>query len=169
MSTNPKDLVGVKKAPLRYVPPALAIGVAPAMAEGAEKYGPFNWRKQPVSMMTYIEAMERHIAALKDGQDNTEDSGHSHLAHIGASVGILLDAEANGTLIDDRFEPGPAPDMLRALDKTQVPPSVCICPPHQVPFLGGQHLLSCPARQCYCDPHGLTINGHHPLCQVNRL
>lgn len=139
---NPKDLVGAKKAPLRYVPPALAIGAAPAMEEGALKYGPFNWREQPVSMVTYIEAIERHLNALKDGQDNAADSGHSHLGHIAANVSILLDAKAYGSLLDDRFHPGPAADMLRALDKSEPPQPPCICP-----LIGNSsHLLSCPAR-----------------------
>lgn len=114
---NPKDTVGAKKAPLRYVPRALDIEVAAVMATGAAKYGPFNWREQPVSAVTYAEAMLRHIYAWMEGQDNAEDSGLSHIAHVGASAGILLDAVANGTLLDDRTK-GPAADILRRLDQS---------------------------------------------------
>ena len=116
---NPKDLVGAKKAPLRYVPPALNIAVSQVMEHGASKYGPFNWREQPVSAMTYIEAIFRHLYAWMDGQNSAEDSGLSHLAHAAAGLGILIDAEFNGSLLDDRATPGPAADMLRALDKSQ--------------------------------------------------
>lgn len=116
---NPKDQVGAKKAPLRYVPSALVIGVSEAMDIGQRKYGPFNWREQPVSAMTYVEAIQRHLAAWVDGQDVAEDTGVHHLKHIGASVGILLDALGiPGGLLDDRPTKGPAADLLRALDKS---------------------------------------------------
>lgn len=117
---NPKDLVGAKKAPTRYVPQALVLEVAPVMATGAAKYGPFNWREQPVSAVTYAEAMQRHLSAWVEGQDKAEDSGLSHLAHIAASCGILLDAAANGTMLDDRVT-GPAADILRRLDQSLKP------------------------------------------------
>lgn len=114
---NPKDKVGAKKAPTRYVPQALVLETAAVMATGATKYGPFNWREQPVSAVTYAEAMQRHLSAWVEGQDNAEDSGLNHIAHIAASCGILLDAAANGTLLDDRTA-GPAADVLRRLDKS---------------------------------------------------
>jgi hypothetical protein len=117
---NPKDLVGAKKAPLRYVPAALMIEASGPMEDGAIKYGPFNWREQPVEMVTYLEAIQRHLLALLDGQDYAEDSGHSHLGHIIAGAGIIADAKANGTLIDNRFAPGPAADMLRERDKSAI-------------------------------------------------
>lgn len=117
---NPKDLVGSKKAPLRYVPPALAIAASGPMEDGAIKYGPFNWRTQPVEVLTYIEAVFRHLYAYLDGQDDAEDSGHSHIDHAIAGLGIIADARANGSLIDNRYAAGPAADMLRARDKTQV-------------------------------------------------
>lgn len=115
---NPKDLVGAKKAPLRYVPPALMLAASRAMENGAIKYGPFNWREQPVEVVTYIEAVLRHLFAYLDGQENAEDSGLSHLDHAIAGLGIVVDARAYGSLIDNRFHPGPAADMLRALDQS---------------------------------------------------
>lgn len=122
---NPKDLIGVKKAPLRNVPAALAIEASGPMQDGAVKYGPYNWRETPILMSGYIEATERHLAALKDGQDLAEDSGHSHIGHIAANMGILADAKAFGTLIDDRRK-GPAADMLRARDKSVQSPAVAV-------------------------------------------
>jgi hypothetical protein len=118
---NPKDLVGAKKAPLRYVPAAVVIEASGPMEDGALKYGPFNWREKPVEMVTYLEAIQRHLLALLDGQDNAEDSGHSHIGHIIAGAGIIADAKANGTLIDNRFAKGPAADMLRERDKSAAP------------------------------------------------
>lgn len=118
---NPKDLVGAKKAPLRYVPPALMLAAARAMENGAIKYGPFNWREQPVEVVTYVEAVLRHLFAFLDGQDLAEDSGLPHIDHAIAGLGIIADARALGTLIDNRFTAGPAADILRALDQS-VPP-----------------------------------------------
>lgn len=119
---NPKDSVGAKKAPLRYVPPALMLEVSRIMENGANKYGPYNWREQPVSAVTYVEAAMRHLFAWLDRQDNAEDSGLPHLAHAAASLGILLDAIAGGNMLDDRFTAGPAADILRRLDQsTSVP------------------------------------------------
>jgi hypothetical protein len=115
-TTNPKDLLGVKKAPLRFVPPALMIEVAPAMANGAAKYGPYNWRDKHVKASIYGEAIERHLFAWMDGEDLAPDSGVKHLAHIGACIAIILDAEAHGALIDDRAHGGPAAALLAAQD-----------------------------------------------------
>lgn len=119
-TTNPKDLLGVKKAPLRFVPPALVIEVAPAMANGAAKYGAYNWRDKHVKASIYAEAIQRHLYAWMDGENLATDSGVKHLAHIGACIAILLDAEAHGALIDDRAHGGPAAALLAAQDKTGV-------------------------------------------------
>lgn len=116
--SNPKDLVGAKKAPMDLVPAAGAIMSAPAHQNGADKYGPFNWRLNPVQMMTYLAAMRRHMDALIDGQDVAEDTGIHHLSHIIAGANILADAMGLGNLIDNRPPKGPAADMLRAQDKS---------------------------------------------------
>ena len=120
MSRNPKDLVGSKKAPLRYVPPALAIAASGPMEDGALKYGPFNWRERPVEVLSYIEAVFRHLYAYLDGQDAAEDTGFSHLDHAIAGLGIIVDAQAHGSLIDNRYAAGPAAAMLRARDRSAV-------------------------------------------------
>lgn len=115
---NPKDLLGVKKAPLHLVPPALRILAAPAMAVGAERYGPYNWREKPVKMSVYLAALQRHIDALWDGEDYAEDSGVRHDAHAAACLAIIADARGVGNLIDDRPAKGPAPRLLKEQDGT---------------------------------------------------
>ena len=110
---NPKDLIGAKKAPLRLVPPALTIEVARVMKLGAEKYGPYNWREYSVKLSVYLEAMLRHLLAAMDGEWEDPESGAPHVAHIAAGVAILLDAEANGSLIVDwPVFSGPAAALL---------------------------------------------------------
>jgi hypothetical protein len=120
---NPKDIVGAKKAPLALVPSALVIWAAPAAQNGADKYGPFNWRKAPVQVMTYVEAMQRHLAAFVDGQDLAEDTGIHHLSHVAAGLGILVDSISLGIAVDNRPPRGPAADILREQDKSAAPDS----------------------------------------------
>ena len=111
-TTNPKDLIGLTKAPLRLVPPALVIETAPAMANGASKYGAYNWREHAVSVSVYLEALMRHVLAYWDGEEVATDSGVKHLAHASACLAIIFDAAAVGKLIDDRPLPGGASALL---------------------------------------------------------
>lgn len=100
---NPKSKYGVKKAPLLSCVPATALLVeGQVMALGASKYGPFNWRDNSVAASVYIDAAMRHIMAWNSGQDMDPESGVSHLGHVRACMGILIDALETGNLIDDR-------------------------------------------------------------------
>jgi hypothetical protein len=114
-TTNPKDILGLKKVSLRLVPAALQIFVAKVMALGAKKYGPYNWRDKKVRHTVYLEAAQRHILQVLDGEDNDEESGMPHEAHAAACMGIILDARANGCLIDDRPIKGSAARLLKEL------------------------------------------------------
>jgi len=78
------------------------------MTVGAAKYGIFNYRDSKVSAMTYVDAIERHMQLWQDGEDDDDETGVSHLAHIIAGCAILLDAQANGSLGDDRQKTGMA-------------------------------------------------------------
>jgi len=111
--SNPKDSIGEVKCPLHLVPAALDIFVAQAMKDGAEKYGPYNWREHPIQAHVYIAAIRRHLNAWYDGEDDAQDSGVNHLAHAAAGLGILLDALACNNLIDDRPTPGPSARLLK--------------------------------------------------------
>lgn len=101
-STDPKGAAGAAKTQLQLIPPAASRGIANVLSLGASKYGIWNWRENKVARMTYVAAIKRHLDAWVDGQDLDEESGESHIAHIGASACILLDAEDFGTLVDDR-------------------------------------------------------------------
>lgn len=109
---NPKDLIGITKVNLFLVPSASKIEQARAMADGALKYGPYNWREHPVKASIYLAACERHMEAWKDGEALAPDSGVHHLGHAIACLGIILDAEASGNLIDDRPVSGPAARLM---------------------------------------------------------
>lgn len=112
LATNPKDLIGLTKVPLHLVPPAGLIHEALAMQDGAEKYGAFNWRANAVLASIYVAAALRHIYAWYDGEDVAADSGHHHLGHARACLGIILDALETDSLGDDRPDPGATSRLL---------------------------------------------------------
>lgn len=104
---NPKTIYGDRKVRLQYVPLSASIAIARALAEGAEKYGPWNWRDKPVPLMTYIGAAYRHLGAFVEGETLDPDSStKSHLDGAIASIAIIIDAMSlgEGMYIDDRPE-----------------------------------------------------------------
>lgn len=114
---DPKQAFGAQKPPVHLVPPILMIAAARAIAEGAVKYGAFNWRKsEPLKMTTYLSGMLRHLMAFLDGEeiDPESSTGKTHLEGLAASLAILLDARALGNLVDDRAPAGPSAKLLRA-------------------------------------------------------
>lgn len=121
IDNNPKTEVGATKVPLGLVPPSAIIACAISMCHGAEKYGAYNWRKRPVSVMTYVHAIKRHIDAYLDGEnlDPEGTGGVHHLGAVMASAAVVLDAGACGMLIDDRPSKGRGAEMLRALAKRE--------------------------------------------------
>jgi hypothetical protein len=115
--TNPKSKFGVQKPALGLIPLAALEAAAGAHQLGADKYGAWNWREHSVAASVYINAIMRHIKAWQEVGDNDPESGVSHLGHVMACCGILLDAQANGKLVDDR----PDHAITKAADKTLIP------------------------------------------------
>lgn len=100
---NPKSIQGAKKFSLRLFPLPAAIVVNQALEDGMNKYGAANWRKTGVAASVYVDAAMRHLAQWFDGaQENAVDSGVHNLGHAMACLAIIVDAQANGTLLDDR-------------------------------------------------------------------
>lgn len=48
---------------------------------GAQKYSVDNWKKG-LDKKEILESMQRHLAALIDGEQNDPESGLSHMGHI---------------------------------------------------------------------------------------
>jgi hypothetical protein len=124
LGVNPKDLVGRNKAAMFLLPAAAKIHAACAMADGARKYGAYNWRDTKVMASVYVSAMERHLDAWKDGQELAADSGVHHLGHAIACAAILLDAQENQCLVDDRPRPGNAAKLQARVAGEAPPPSL---------------------------------------------
>lgn len=99
---NPKTAFGAKKIPLEVVPPSAVHALAEAFADGAKKYGPYNWRDHAISSSVYYGAALRHLTAWWDGEDLAEDSGIHHLHHALACIAMVIDGKAVGKLNDNR-------------------------------------------------------------------
>lgn len=112
--TNPKDLVGANKVNLALIPTSALVHMALCMMNGAEKYGPFNWREKgkKVGYMTYLAADLRHLLEFLDGENLAPDSLYHHLGHLMASTAVLLDAIECGNAVDDRPIKGQASELL---------------------------------------------------------
>lgn len=124
-STNPKDRIGVTKPPLHLIPASALIHESMAMKNGAAKYGPFNWRGESVAASVYVSAAMRHISSWYDGENDAKDSNVNHLAHARACLGIILDAESVGKLVDDRPPKGAAAELLEKFTEKEkvLPPT----------------------------------------------
>lgn len=113
--SNPKDAIGSGKLPLHLWPEsATALGVL-GLLDGMLKYGRTNWRVAGVRASIYVDAAKRHLNKWFEGQDNDVDSGLPHFAHALACIAILIDAEAAGTMTDDRMVAGGYVELLDRL------------------------------------------------------
>ncbi len=114
--TNLKDALAVSKLPLHLVPDTVKVYAALAFAEGAAKYGGYNWRVAGVCASVYRSALERHLAKWWNGEWADEKTGVPHLASIIACAGILLDANAVGKLTDDRPPVAPLGPIIDGME-----------------------------------------------------
>ncbi|MEP2533501.1 dATP/dGTP diphosphohydrolase domain-containing protein [Shimia sp.] len=125
LDTNPKTRLGQAKPGISSIPPIALLHCGRGMDDGKEKYGLMNWREHEVSASVYYNAAFRHIAAWYEGEQNAPDSGVHHLGHVMACCAILLDAEAQGKLNDDRpATPGNFGDVVAAMTRPFDDPEV---------------------------------------------
>lgn len=103
--SNPKTAQGALKVPMDLVPPALAKGAAEAFANGAAKYGPYNWREKKISASVYYAAVLRHLQDWWDridADDCAPDSKVHHVKHGAACLGMILDVMGSPQFNDNR-------------------------------------------------------------------
>lgn len=114
--TNPKDAIGVRKAPMSTVPGGVLAEIGVALLEGAAKYGRSNYRASGGRASVYYDAAMRHMIAWWEGEDIDAESGLSHVTKAIASLVVLRDVMMRGNLTDDR-PPASAPfyERLNAL------------------------------------------------------
>lgn len=100
--SNPKDAIGIRKAPMSTVSAAVLAEVGVAMLEGAAKYGRHNYRAVGVQSSVYYDATMRHLMDWWEGVDTDPDSGMHHITKAITSLVVLRDAMIQGMLTDDR-------------------------------------------------------------------
>lgn len=134
-ATNPKDAVGIRKAPLSTVPSGVMAEVGVAMLEGACKYGRHNYRISGVRASVYYDALMRHMLAWWEGEDLDPDSNLSHVTKAITTLVVLRDAMMQEMLTDDR-------------------------PPRAKPFFGELNAKACEIKDRYADrdPRHYTID-----------
>ncbi len=98
---NPKDQVASQKAPLELVSDIACAMESLAMLNGKGKYGGVNYRGSQVRAMVYIGALKRHLLCWLNGEES-DSEGVPHLGAMRACLGIIIDAQVCGTLVDDR-------------------------------------------------------------------
>lgn len=100
--SNPKEGIGATRIPFHLLPQGPLALVAMAFYEGGLKYGPYNWRFAGVRASTYVAAVMRHITKWFNGHNTDPTSRVHHLANAVAGLLIVMDAELNNKLTDDR-------------------------------------------------------------------
>jgi len=65
--------------------------VVRVLTDGAERYGDNNWfRGEGLEYSRLFAAVQRHLAAWWQGEDNSPDHGFHHLAHAASSLLTLV-------------------------------------------------------------------------------
>jgi len=100
--TNPKDAIGVRKAPLSVVSAPVMAEVGVGMLEGALKYGRHNYRCTGVRASVYYDAAMRHLNLYWEGEDIDPDSGLPHVIKAICTLVVLRDAMIHDKYDDDR-------------------------------------------------------------------
>lgn len=100
--TNPKDIIGMKKAPISTLSCAVLYEMGLGMLEGARKYGRHNYRVLGVSATIYYDAAMGHLMDWWEGEDIDPDSGLSHVIKAMTALAVLRDSMLMGNWIDDR-------------------------------------------------------------------
>ena len=101
-NVNPKEAIGSTKIPMHLASPLATAYMALGLANGAMKYGTANFKATPVLASIYLDGAKRHINAWLEGEEYDPDDGVPNLAGGLANLAIIIEARANGTLIDDR-------------------------------------------------------------------
>ncbi|KKN21677.1 hypothetical protein LCGC14_0923050 [marine sediment metagenome] len=100
--TNPKDIIGMRKAPMSTLSCPVLFEMGLGMLEGARKYGRHNYRAMGVSATVYYDAAMGHLMDWFEGEDIDPDSGLSHVTKAMTALVVLRDSMLYGNWVDDR-------------------------------------------------------------------
>lgn len=93
---------GRKLAQLSALDPRSLIRVAEVAGFGAIKYARLNFARGYAYSLSY-DALQRHLHAFWDGEENDDESGLPHLAHAAWHCLALLTFRERGRGTDDRI------------------------------------------------------------------
>lgn len=116
-ATNPKDEIGSTKLGTTVVPDVVKFYCALGNLEGALKYGTANWSEAGIRVSIYLDALDRHITKFKSGEWADSKTKVPHLSSALACIGIILDADMRGKVVDDR--PPPNPELRAFIDEAE--------------------------------------------------
>jgi hypothetical protein len=80
-----------KKPDYSLIPPNALESIAKVMTHGAQKYDRHNWKKLDNPVNRYFSAAQRHLWAVKKGEDLDPESGEHHYAHALCCIMFLLE------------------------------------------------------------------------------
>jgi hypothetical protein len=80
------------------LPPLALKATVEILTFGAEKYEPDNWKFVPDSKRRYFDAMQRHLWAWKEGEQNDPETGENHLAHAMCCLMFLYEHDVKYSL-----------------------------------------------------------------------
>jgi hypothetical protein len=94
-------------------------GAVRVLMHGAKKYSAFNWAKgMPYTRV--LDATQRHLNAIYQGEDKDPDSGLDHVDHAICELVFLKYYMIHGVGEDDRFKRTPEQRQVsRALAESQ--------------------------------------------------
>ena len=72
------------------VPPKALEGVAKVLTFGAKKYEANSWQLME-DTSRYMDALMRHIEAVRQGETHDTDSGLQHMAHVATNAMFLFE------------------------------------------------------------------------------
>ena len=75
------------------IPPLALEGVANVLTFGAEKYSANSWQLIE-DRSRYMDALIRHIEAVRKGEIYDQDSGLQHMAHVATNAMFLFEFTA---------------------------------------------------------------------------
>ena len=91
------------------LPASPLVDVAAVAAYGAKKYSDRNWEKGMPYGRIYA-ALQRHLWAFWNGEDNDKESGLPHMAHAAWGCLALLEMMQKRKDLDDRPTTRTTPD-----------------------------------------------------------
>jgi len=128
---------GVKPQRMSLLPFQALARISEVYGFGEKKYAAHNWRLG-YEWDKSIDALERHIGAFKDGQDNDPESGLSHIAHAGFHILTLLVFILNPRYkrFDNRWKTVEEQEEAKKVTLVINPPSGSLQPMRDPGFIG---------------------------------